>query len=155
VPSVSRHRGFLGRMGKTAKARNVKLEIASRLDMLDLVQTVLTHAATLVGFGDEACHYMSVAVRESVVNAIKHGNRLEEERRVVLEFAVHDGSLEVIVADEGTGFDPGCVADPLAPENLLKPAGRGIFFMRSFMDEVDYTFPPRGGTVVRMLKRVA
>jgi len=142
-------------MKKTEKSRTIKLEIASRFELLDLVQTVLTHAATLVGFGDESSHYMSVAVRESVVNAIKHGNRLDEERRVVLEFVIHEGSLEVVVRDEGGGFDPACVADPLAPENLLKTAGRGIFFMRSFMDEVDYSFPSRGGTIVRMVKRVA
>lgn len=142
-------------MAKTAPGRSIKLEIASRLDLLDLVQSVLAHAASLVGFDEEASHYMSVAVRESVVNAIKHGNRLDEERRVALELVTHDGWLELFVHDEGGGFDPACVADPLAPENLLRPAGRGIFFMRSFMDEVDYSFPPRGGTVVRMAKRVA
>jgi serine/threonine-protein kinase RsbW len=142
-------------MRKTARSRTIKLEIASRFDLLDLVQTVLTHVATIVGFGEESAHYMSVAVRESVVNAIKHGNEQDEERRVVVEFAIQDAALEVVVRDEGKGFDPSCIADPLAPENLLKTAGRGVFFMRSFMDEVDYSFPARGGTVVRMLKRVA
>lgn len=142
-------------MRKTADSRTIKLEIASRFDLLDLVQTVLMHAATLVGFAEEASHYMSVAVRESVVNAIKHGNRLDEDRRVIMEFVIREGCLEVVVRDEGGGFDPTGIADPLAPENLLKTAGRGIFFMRSFMDEVEYSFPPRGGTIVRMMKRVA
>ena len=96
---------------------------------------------------------MSVAVRESVVNAIKHGNHLDESKRVALSFTLRPQALEVEVRDEGEGFDPGAVPDPLAPENLLKPDGRGIFFMRSFMDEVSYSFPARGGTVVRMLKK--
>jgi serine/threonine-protein kinase RsbW len=136
-------------------ARTVRLDIASRLDMLDMVQTVLSHLSAVVGFDEESIHYMTVALRESVVNAIRHGNRGEEERRVAIEFVVGDGSLEVRVQDEGRGFDPAAVPDPVAEENLLKPTGRGIFFMRSFMDVVDYTFPPGGGTQVRMMKRVA
>jgi serine/threonine-protein kinase RsbW len=59
------------------------------------------------------------------------------------------------VRDQGKGFDPSTIPDPVAPENILKVDGRGIFFMRSFMDEVTYTFPRRGGTVVRMVKRIA
>jgi serine/threonine-protein kinase RsbW len=135
-------------------ARTVRLEIASRLDMLDMVQTVLSHLATLVGFDDEAGHYMTVAVRESVVNAIKHGNRNDEGRRVTVDFVIDGPTLEVAVRDEGAGFDLAGVPDPVADENLLKPDGRGIFFMRSFMDRVDYAFPPGGGTVVRMVKRL-
>jgi serine/threonine-protein kinase RsbW len=135
-------------------ARTVRLDIASRLDMLDMVQTVLSHLAGVVGFDEESVHYMTVALRESVVNAIRHGNRGDERRRVNIEFVVGDGSLEVRVLDEGAGFDPSAVPDPLAEANLLKPDGRGIFFMRSFMDAVDYSFPQGGGTMVRMVKRV-
>jgi len=135
-------------------ARTVRLDIASRLDMLDMVQTVLSHLSGVVGFDDESVHYMTVALRESVVNAIRHGNRGDVQRRVTIEFVVGDRSLEVRVQDEGTGFDPSTVPDPVAEENLLKPDGRGIFFMRSFMDVVDYSFPPGGGTMVRMVKRL-
>lgn len=135
-------------------ARTVRLDIASRLDMLDMVQTVLSHLAGVVGFDEESVHYMTVALRESVVNAIRHGNKGDERRRVNIEFVVGDGSLEVRVQDEGAGFDPGSIPDPLAEANLLKPDGRGIFFMRSFMDAVEYSFPPGGGTTVRMVKHV-
>lgn len=139
---------------KTSASRTVRLDIASRLELLEVVQTVLNHLSGLLGFEDEALHYMSVALRESVVNAIKHGNRGDENRRVTVEFELHTGALEFRVQDEGTGFDPGRVADPVAPENVLRPDGRGIFFMRSFMDEVSYSFPAKGGTVVRMLKKL-
>ena len=98
---------------------------------------------------------MSVAVRESVVNAIKHGNKQDESKRVHVQFTLHERALEVQVSDQGQGFDPAAVPDPLAPENLLKAYGRGIFFMRQFMDEVTHSFPAKGGTVVRMLKRVS
>jgi serine/threonine-protein kinase RsbW len=136
-------------------ARTVRLDIASRLDMLDMVQTVLSHLAAVVGFDEESIHYMTVALRESVVNAVRHGNQGDELRRVSVDFVVGDGSLEVRVHDEGRGFDPAAVPDPVAEENLLKPTGRGIFFMRSFMDVVEYAFPPGGGTTVRMVKRLA
>jgi serine/threonine-protein kinase RsbW len=141
-------------MTKASDDRTVTLDIASRFEMLDVVQTVLGQCCVLVGFDEEAVHYMSVAVRESVVNAIKHGNRQDEAKRVHLQFTLHDGALEVQVRDQGAGFDPAAVPDPLAPENLLKAYGRGIFFMRQFMDEVSHSFPAKGGTVVRMLKRV-
>src|SRR5215813_9975484 len=138
---------------KTPVTRTVKLDIASRFDMLEMVQTVLHHVATLLGFDEEASHYMGVAVRESVVNAVKHGNHMDENRRVAVEFVMAPDALEVLVRDEGSGFDPVAVPDPVATENLLKSDGRGIFFMRSFMDEVSYSFPPRGGTMVRMVKK--
>jgi serine/threonine-protein kinase RsbW len=107
-----------------------------------------------VGFDEDAAHYMSVAVRESVVNAMKHGNKSDESKRVAIDFTIHTDGLEIQVKDEGAGFDPALVPDPVAEENLLKAYGRGIFFMRSFMDEVAYSFPKRGGTLVRMLKKL-
>jgi len=139
-------------MTKISEARTVRLDIASRFEMLEVVQTVLSSLATLAGFDEDAAHYLSVAVRESVVNAIKHGNKLDEKKRVHVSFTLGPKTLDMEVRDEGSGFEPGSVVDPLAPENLLKADGRGIFFMRSFMDEVSYSFPPEGGTVVRMRK---
>lgn len=123
--------------------------------MLDMVQTVLHHLSVLIGFHEDDVHFMTVAVRESVVNAIKHGNRMDESKRVGLSFVLRPGVLEVSVSDEGSGFDPSAVASPIAEENLLKVDGRGIFFMRSFMDSVAYSFPKDGGTVVSMTKRLA
>ena len=139
---------------KSPKPRTVIIDIASRLEMLETVQTVLSHVTALVGFDDDAAHYMSVAVRESVVNAIKHGNRENAKKRVKVSFVIEPGVLEVAVQDEGPGFDPGRIPDPVADENLLKTDGRGIFFMRSFMDKVEYSFPPKGGTLVRLVKRL-
>jgi serine/threonine-protein kinase RsbW len=141
-------------MTTTPDTRTVKLDVASRLEMLEVVQTVLAQISTLVGFDEDAAHYLSVAVRESVVNAMKHGNKLNEARRVLISFAMRPKELEVVIHDDGSGFDPDTVPDPLAPENLLKACGRGIFFMRQFMDDVSYSFPAKGGTVVTMRKRL-
>jgi len=139
---------------KAATARIVKLDIASRFDMLDMVQTVLHHISGLIGFHEDDLHFMTVAVRESVVNAIKHGNKMDETKRVGVSFLLRPSLLEVQVADEGRGFDPRAIADPTDHQNILKVDGRGIFFMRSFMDSVKYSFPKDGGTIVRMTKRL-
>src|SRR5512136_38285 len=112
-------------MTKTSDDRTVTLDIASRFEMLDVVQTVLVQCCALVGFDEEAVHCMSVALRESVVNAIRHGNQQDESKRVHVRFTVHERALEILVRDEGRGFDLASVGDPLAPENLLKAYGRG------------------------------
>jgi serine/threonine-protein kinase RsbW len=136
----------------------VRLKIHSVFDMLDLVQLVSDHVGQLAGLDEDAIHWVGVAVRESVINAIKHGNRLDEAKQVTIEFAFvpsrHPTELVVSVIDQGEGFVVEEVADPLAPENLLKSSGRGIFFMRSFMDDVQLLKCPDGGTEVRMMKKL-
>jgi serine/threonine-protein kinase RsbW len=130
----------------------IKLEIASRLDLLETVHTLLAQLSSQAGFDENDTHYMSVAVREAVVNAIKHAHRMDASKTVSITFALQRDALEIRVRDHGAGFDPVAVPDPLAEENLLKGDGRGIYFMRSFMDEVSYAFPARGGTIVTMVK---
>ena len=97
-----------------------------------------------------------MAVRESVINAIKHGNQDIEDKLVTVEFALalpaEPKRLTVRVVDQGDGFDPVEIADPLAAENLLKSSGRGIFFMRSLMDDVRMQRAPEGGMEVVMVK---
>ena len=136
----------------------VRLQIHSTFDMVDLVQVVSDRVAQLGGMDEDAVHWIGVAVRESVINAIKHGNREDLGKLVTVEFSfapVTDPSeLIVRVLDEGEGFDPQEVADPLAPENILKSSGRGIFFMRSFMDDVVLRRGATGGMEVRMVKKL-
>jgi serine/threonine-protein kinase RsbW len=136
----------------------VKLQIHSTFDMLDAVQAVSDRLGQLGGFDDDAVHWIGVAVRESVINAIKHGNREHPGKLVTVEFTfapvADPNELVVRVVDEGEGFDPQVIADPLAPENILKSSGRGIFFMRSFMDDVVLRRAPDGGMEVRMVKRL-
>jgi serine/threonine-protein kinase RsbW len=137
----------------------VRLQIPSLFDMVDLVQVLSDRMGQMAAFDEDAIHWIGVAVRESVINAIKHGNREHPAKHVVIEFAftpVEDPTEMVVsVTDEGEGFEPGAVADPLAPENILKSSGRGIFFMRSFMDDVQLTRAPAGGMEVRMVKKLA
>jgi serine/threonine-protein kinase RsbW len=137
----------------------VRLQIPSLFDMVDLVQVLSDRMGQMAAFDEDAIHWIGVAVRESVINAIKHGNREHPAKHVVIEFAFtpveEPTEMVVSVTDEGEGFEPGAVADPLAPENILKSSGRGIFFMRSFMDDVQLTRAPAGGMEVRMVKKLA
>ncbi len=135
-----------------------RLEFPSHFDMLDLVQILTDHMGQVGKLDEDSAHWVGVAVRESVINAIKHGNLDDQKKRVFVEFeftpSVEPTHLIVRVVDQGEGFDPVEVADPLAPENLLKSSGRGIFFMRSFMDDVTLRRAPDGGTEVRMVKKL-
>src|SRR5918999_3282514 len=137
----------------------VRLDFRSAFDMLDFVQVVSDHVGRMAGLDEDSLHWVSVAVRESVVNAIKHGNKNDESKRVVVEFTpvpIHDPQELVIrVEDEGEGFDPEALADPLAPENILKSSGRGIFLIRSFMDEVELQRGKQRGMQIRMVKKVS
>ena len=131
-----------------------RLEFTGAFEMLDFVQLVSDHIARSIGLDDDAMHWVGVSVRESVVNAIKHGNRHDAAKHVYVEFDTgNDDALTIRVRDEGTGFDPATLPDPLAPDNLLKPEGRGIFLIRSFMDEVAIGKAPEGGTEILMVKR--
>ena len=137
----------------------VRLEFNSAFDMLDFVQVVSDRVGALAGLDDDTIHWVGVSVRESVINAIKHGNKLDRDKQVVVEFAFVPldvpSSLVITVLDEGDGFESDTVADPLAPENVLKASGRGIFFMRNFMDDVQLRKLPEGGMEVRMRKRLS
>ena len=139
--------------------RTVCLEFHSTYEMLDFVQVASDHLGRLSGLDDEALHWVGVAVRESVINAIKHGNSGDERKHVHVEFTPIAGErpagIQIRVRDEGPGFDPDALPDPLAPENMLKASGRGIFLIRSFMDELVLRRAPEGGMEVVMVKRVS
>jgi serine/threonine-protein kinase RsbW len=140
-------------------AHTIRIEFGSAFDMVDFVQVVSDYVGRMAGLDEDSLHWVSVAVRESVVNAIKHGNRNDESKRVAVEFTpvpAHEPQEIIIrVEDEGEGFDPEEIADPLAPENILKSSGRGIFLIRSFMDEVELQRGKHRGMQIRMVKKVA
>lgn len=133
----------------------VRISIGSRYDHIDLIALVVDDALARLGLDEDSRHWVGIALREAVANAIKHGNQQDPDKKVDVELSV-DAELAVIrVCDHGDGFNPEDVDDPLAPENLLKPNGRGIFYMKSFMDDIEYSPRPEGGTVVTLRKRIA
>jgi len=123
------------------------------------IETVAAAAAAVAefvghsGVSDDAAFGIDMAVREAVTNAVLHGNCQDENKTVDIVLKSSPDAVEISVHDQGPGFNPEDVPDPTTTENLLKTSGRGIFFMRTFMDEVDWLIRPEGGTTVRMLKR--
>jgi serine/threonine-protein kinase RsbW len=136
----------------------VRLEFTSTFEMLDFVQVVSDHVAQDVGLDDDQVHWVGVAIRECVINAIKHGNHNDAAKHVFVQFEAktrrNAPELAISVRDQGEGFDPDTLEDPLTPENVLKSSGRGIFLIRSFMDDVQLQRAPQGGMEIRMIKRV-
>lgn len=133
---------------------NEKKEISlpSRLDSVEKAAIEADNFAKEIGFSDEAIYAIDMAVREAVANAVKHGNLLDENKKVEITFSNIPKGLEISVRDFGTGFAVEEIPDPTNPENLLKATGRGILFMRNFTEEVEWFRHPGGGTVVKMCK---
>jgi serine/threonine-protein kinase RsbW len=132
----------------------------TRLVLPSHIEAVADAAAALgdfvrgCGVSEESAFGIEMAVREAVTNAMVHGNQEDETKSVEVIFNCHDNELEVEIRDQGKGFDPEEIPDPTNPENLLKTSGRGIFLMRTFMDEIEWLNRPEGGTAVRMTKRL-
>ena len=137
-----------------AQNSQVHLVIGSRFEDIELVQIVVEESLRKLDLDEEVAHSISLAVREAVANAIKHGNRQNPDKRVEIDFGVDESEVVIEVTDQGSGFDPQQVKDPLVADNLLRPNGRGIFFMNNFMDDIDFSFKPEGGTVVTLRKRL-
>lgn len=139
----------------SASAPEVHLAIGSRFENIELVKVVVEDYLRQLEVDEDARHWIEIAVREAVANAIKHGNRLDPSKKVEVDLSLQGEELRISVEDQGGGFDPAGVKDPLLPENRFQRDGRGIFYMRSFMDRIDYNFPAGGGTRVTLRKRVA
>ena len=131
----------------------IELKLPSRLESVDEAATFAANFAERNDFGDEVLFAVDMAVRESVANAVKHGNKLDETKQVEITFENSNTGLAITVRDFGEGFAVEEIPDPTNPENLLKANGRGILFMRSFMDEVEWFNHAEGGMIVKMLKK--
>lgn len=130
-----------------------ELSLPSRIETVAAAAAAVAEFVGRYGVSDDAAFGIDMAVREAVTNAVLHGNRQDENKFVEIVLKSSPDAVEISVHDQGPGFNPEDVPDPTATENLLKTSGRGIFFMRTFMDEVDWLIRPEGGTTVRMLKR--
>ena len=134
-------------------AETTELSLPSRIDTVATAASAVAEFLSRSGITEDAAFGIDMAVREAVTNAVLHGNRQDENKTVEVTLKSSPDAVEISVHDQGPGFNPEQVPDPTAAENILKASGRGIFFMRSFMDEVNWLIRPGGGTTVRMLKR--
>jgi serine/threonine-protein kinase RsbW len=136
--------------------RVAQLELLSRYDTIELAEKMLAEVCRSSSLSDEAVYWSGMALREALANAIKHGNKLSPDKRVLVRIEVNgNGELRIAVEDQGEGFDPTGIDDPLAPQNLLRESGRGVFYMRNFMDEVNFSKAESGGTRIELIKRTS
>ena len=133
--------------------RWARLSLETRYENIVLAERVLTDLLVDARIPGDEHYWLVTAVREAIANAMRHGHREDPSFDVLVQMAVEEDELQVEVADEGHGFDPNDVPDPTDPENLLRPCGRGIFYMNRFMDVVRFGTSDRGGTLVEMKKR--
>ena len=130
------------------------LELSSRFENLEVAERALVDLCDHAGFSGDDSYWLVTALREAAANAIRHGNRQDPELGVVIDYTIHDHEVTIRVEDEGEGFDLETVPDPTDPSYLLRPSGRGIFYMRQFMTDVEFSRAPGGGTVVVMTRRL-
>jgi len=138
----------------TVSNKRVEVTLESQLDSVSLAEEMCTRIAAAAGFDDDDCFKIGMSVREGVINAYNYGSQKQPDKKIFLTFELTPEKLIVRVQDQGKGFRLQDVPDPLADENLLKSSGRGIFLMRSFMDEFDVQQMDTGGAVIVMAKRL-
>jgi serine/threonine-protein kinase RsbW len=131
-----------------------ELRFPSRIEAVNEAAAAVSELLKRLGIGEDVAFGVDMAVREAVTNAVIHGNKLDDAKVVEVTLKNTPAVFEISVHDQGSGFNPDEVPDPTKEENILRTSGRGIFFMRNFMDEVDWSADPEGGTSVRMLKRL-
>ncbi|HXG84162.1 MAG TPA: ATP-binding protein [Pyrinomonadaceae bacterium] len=130
-----------------------EFNLPSRVESVEKTAREAAEFAVKAGFNEEALFAIDMAVREAAANAVKHGNKENETKPVEITFEILERGFEITIRDFGEGFEVEEIPDPTDAENLLKASGRGVLFMRSFMEEVEWLNHPEGGMIVKMLKR--
>ncbi len=133
--------------------QRVSYRMESTLESVNKAEAMAEQISSQAGFDEDTRGGISMAVREAMINAVLHGNAYDTAKSVNLTFEQNGPELIITITDQGEGLDPAEVPDPLAPENLMKQSGRGIFLMRAFMDEVRFRkLDP--GTEITLIKRL-
>ena len=124
-------------MHDSIKSR-LSLTLDSSIESVDKLEQTTQEFAARAGFDEDTVPNIAMAVREAAINAVLHGNAYSASKRITASFETNDNDLIVRICDQGSGFDPERIPDPLAPENILRGSGRGIFLIRAFIDEVHF-----------------
>jgi serine/threonine-protein kinase RsbW len=138
-------------MPRSQQEGTVQLSIESSLDQVPRIQDSIAADLKASRFTEHDIFGIRLALEEALVNAIKHGNQLDPQKKVHIHYTVTTKRFDIAIADEGPGFNPGAVADPLAPENLERPCGRGLLLMRAYMTEVEFHAPGNRVTMAKVL----
>jgi len=137
-----------------SQSKTVNLVLDSTLDSVDIAERAALDLARESGFGEEDLDRIGMSVRECTVNAVVHGNRYNSHKKVRLSLSRTPQRFTVRIADQGEGFNPDALPDPLQGDNLLRHSGRGIFLMKAFMDDLQVRSLEPAGTEVTLVKNV-
>lgn len=138
-------------MAAKAQSKRFSLVVPSQMEYIEKVEALAEKASTYAKFSEDEKDSLAIAVTEAVNNAMLHGNKKDPNKKVHVKITATNGSVRVVIRDEGDGFNPQKIDNPLEPQNLLKESGRGVFIVRSLMDEVSFDFS-KGGTEVTLVK---
>ena len=138
-----------------SQSKTINLVLDSTLESVDQAERAVLDLAVGAGFGEEDLDRIGMSVRECMVNAVVHGNRYNSHKKVRLSLSLTPERLTIRIADQGDGFDPDQLPDPLSGDNLLRHSGRGIFLMKAFMDDLRVRRLEPSGTEVTLVKNVA
>ena len=134
------------------EAHTLEQVLESALESVDGAEETVLREARHIGFDEDDLHKIGISLRECMVNAVVHGNRYNRRKKVHLKVIRTLDCLTIVVGDEGEGFDPAALPDPLAGENLLRGSGRGVMLMQAFMDEFQISPREPHGTAVKLVK---
>src|SRR5258708_4519212 len=135
------------------EVHTIEQELDSSLESVDSAEETVMREAGILGFDEDDLHKIGISVRECMVNAVVHGNRYNGKKKVHLKVERAADGIAIWIGDEGDGFNPADVPDPLHNDNLLKHSGRGVMLMQAFMDEFKVSTRPPKGTQVKMVKK--
>ena len=140
-------------MSAQKSKQEFEMVIASDPGQIQAVEKKTSKIARLTGLKEDERDNVAIAVTEAVANAIFHGNARDKSKKVYIRYSITEQLLIIDIQDEGSGFRPEEIKDPLAPENLLKESGRGVFIVKNLMDDVKFKFT-KSGTTVTLIKRL-
>jgi len=134
------------------KSKNNQITIPSSLNYLPEVDEYVEGKLRKLGVDENKLADIAISVTEAVTNAVVHGNKNDLKKKVFIKLKADSSRVEITVEDEGNGFDPESIQNPIEEGNLLKEVGRGVFILKSLMDKVDFIIQPQKGTIVKMTK---
>lgn len=135
-----------------AAATTMRLVFGSDVRLVDVAHAAAETLAGIAGFDEDDALNVGIAVREAVINAIAHGNKMDPKRKVDLVLKARARSIEARVRDQGEGFDPGATPDPTAGDNVMRSSGRGLLLIRAFVDAVSFEFREGRGMEIKLVK---
>jgi serine/threonine-protein kinase RsbW len=136
----------------SAPSGTEEVVLPSELEVLDSVDQATQKYCKLAGLEEDIALMVAMAAIEAVTNAVLHGNKLSDDKKVAVRYEWEPGQFRMTVSDEGEGFDLGCIPDPTDPERCMASSGRGIYIMREVMDSVEFDISKENGTTVTMTK---